>query len=265
LASRSWEDLACEGMRLGQAHPLDRWAIGDLCVEAIPAGSDRAGKSEAQRQLDKFAIDTGISISTLKDCYRTSLAWPPGTRFPEFSQARHSTYAARPNRIDLLLNDEMDDGLSARIRDKVHKVEVLLGDAEVRSAIIERSRSRGRRITAAARAVEDEQLAKARAEQKIQEANARAELAAPEFLARMAERAIKGNLVLAKMVTELLDLKTVVDQIPFEYHERTTTNLEQIRRAAEQVLNVLRPETRSPQPRDVIDIDIDDQSGTEHR
>lgn len=265
MTSRSWEDLAYEGMRLRQAHPLDRWAVGDLCVEAIPAGSDKASKSEAQRQIVKFAADTGISISTLKDCYRTSLAWPPGTRIAECSQAKHSTYAARPNRIDLLLNDEMDDGLSIKIRERVHKVEVLLGDAEVRSAIIDRSRSRGRRVTAAAKAIEDEQLLKARAEQKIQEANARAELAAPEFLAKMAERAIRGNLVLAKMVTELLDLKTVIDQIPSEYHERTITNLEQIRRAADQVLNVLRPETRSPQPRDVIDIDIDDQSGTEHR
>jgi hypothetical protein len=83
-------------------------------------------------------------------------------------------------------------------------------------------------------------------------------------LSKTAERAIRGNVALAKMVADLLDLKSVIDQIPLQYHDRTAENLAQVRRAAQQALHMLRPETRSPRPRDVIDM-IDGQSGAEHR
>lgn len=64
---------------------------------------------------------------------------------------------------------------------------------------------------------------------------------------------------------DLLDLKSVIDQIPPLYQDRTAENLTQVRRAAEQALNSLRPETRSPQPHNVIDMQVEDGTGAEHR
>ena len=210
-----------------------------------------------QRRLAEFAGATGLPLGLVKDCHRTSEAWPPGKRIPDITHARHSKYAARPNRVDLLLNDDMgDDGLPLRVREKVEKVEGLLADPAVRHAVVERSRTRGRRITAAARAIEDEALLKARANQRAQEQHAKALTAAPEILSKMAERAIKGNAVLARMIADLLELKTVMPQLPNNYHERTAEHLVQIQRAAALALDELRPETRSPQPFDVIDMQL---------
>ncbi len=247
-----------EGIRLAQAdHPLDRWAIGDLCVEAVPPGSGRVARSQAQRRLAEFAAQTRLSLGLLKDCYRTSEAWPVGTRIPGVSHGKHSTYAARPNRVNLLLNDDLDDGLPARVRDKVAKAEELLGDPVVRAAILDRSKKRSRSVVAAARAVEDEDLTRARAHQRLEEQHAKAMTAAPEILSRMAERAIRGNQVLAKMISDLLELRTIVDRLPENYQERTTEHLKQIQRAASLVLEELQPEPRSPQPCDVIDMQVD--------
>jgi hypothetical protein len=263
MTSRSWEALVVEGKRLGLASPLDRWAIGDLAVEAVPPGKDRAGRSAAQEKLQEFSRATGISFNLLKDCHRTSTRWPLGSRIPDISQARHSRYASRPNRVSLLLNDDLKDGLSVRLREKVEKAEELLSDKEVRNALLDRSKSRSQRIRAAARAIEDEELLKARIQLKIQEQDARARLAEPEIMSKAAERAIRGNRALAKMVADILDLKSVVHDIPPSYHERTAENLSQVSRAAQQTLDMLRPEPQSPQPRTVI-ISCDDQPGAEH-
>ncbi|RJK92512.1 hypothetical protein [Vallicoccus soli] len=254
-----------EGVRLAQADPLDRWAIGDLAVEAIPPGRTRAEKSAAQRRLELFSGETGLSLGLLKDCYRTSQAWPPGARLLGISHSKHSTVANRPDRVSALLDEEMAGGLPNKLRTKVERAEELLRDPQVRAAVIDRSKTRSRRVAAAARAVEDEELVKARTYQRIQEADAKAQLAAPEILSRLAERAIRGNVALAKMVTELLDLKSVIHQVPPQYHDRTAENLTQVSRAAERALNALRPATRSPQPRDVVVISTDDQPGAEHR
>ena len=105
-------------------------------------------------------------------------------------QSKHSTYAARKNRIDLLLNEDVD-GLPVRVRELVVKAEELLSDAAVRAALIDRSSARTRKIS---KIFGDEQLAKARIELRIQEQDAKARLAAPEILSKMAERAIRGNL-----------------------------------------------------------------------
>lgn len=252
-----------EGKRRGQTRPLDRWAIGDLAVEAVPPGKDRAERSAAQEKLQEFSAVTGIPFNVLKDCHRTSNAWPPGSRIPDISQAKHSRYASRPNRVNLLLNDDLKDGLSIRLREKVEKAEELLSDREVRNALLDRSKSRSQRIRAAARAVEDEELLKARIQLRIQEQDARAKLAEQEILSKAAERAIRGNLALAKMVTDLLDLKSVIHDIPPSYHERTAENLSQVSKAAQQTLDMLRPEPQSPQPRTII-ISCDDQPGAEH-
>ena len=243
-----------EGIRLGQAEAVDRWQLGDLCIRAVPPGTGKAERSTAQRCLAEFASQTGLSISLLKDCYRTSEAWPPGIRIPGISHAKHSTYAAKPNRVDLLLNDDMDGELPARLRDKIDKVEKLLSDPALREAVLDRSKKRSRKIVAAARAIEDEDLAKARVNQRLQDQHAKAMAAAPEILSKMAERAIRGNQVLAKMIADLLELRTVIRQLPPNYHERTAENLTQIQRAAALALHELRPEPRSPQPREVIDI-----------
>jgi len=265
VPSRSWEALVAEGIRLGRTDPLDRWALGDLCIEAIPPGTGRAERSANQKLLAQFASEVGLALGLLKDCYRTSEAWPRGSRIAGISHAKHSKVAAKPNRVNLLLNEDMADGLSPTVRGKVEKTEALLGDAQVRTAVIDRSHVRNRRIRTAAKAVEDEELVKARVELKILEQNEKARSAAPEIVSKMAERAIKGNLSLAKMITELLDLKSVIEQIPAQYHERTIDNLSQIERAAKQAHDKLRPETRSPQPRDVIDLAVDHQPGAEHR
>lgn len=254
-----------EGIRLGQADPLDRWAIGDLCVEAVPPGIGKAERAADQRRLAEFAFATNLGMGLLKDCYRTSKAWPLGTRITGVTHAKHSTVASRPNRVNLLLNDDMADGLSMRMRDKVEKIEELLVDPEARAAVIDRSRTRSRRIKEAAKAIEDEELVKARTTQRLREQDAKARLAAPGILAKMDERAIKANVELAKMVTALLDLKSVIDQLPHQYHDRAAEYLCQIQRAAQQALDELRPATRSPQPRNVIDLNVDHQSGAEHR
>lgn len=111
----------------------------------------------------------------------------------------------------------------------------------------------------------DEELVKATRELRIREQDAKARRAAPEILARAEDSAIKANLVLAKMVAELLDLNTVTDQMPAQYHDRAAESLTQITRASQRVLDKLRPATRSPQPCTVIDMDVDHISGAEHR
>jgi hypothetical protein len=263
MTSRSWEALVVEGKCLAQVHPLDRWAIGDLAIEAVPPGKDRAERSAAQEKLKEFSAATDIPFNLLKDCHRTSKAWLPGSRILGVSHSRHSRYAARPNRTNLLLNDDLKDGLSVRVREKVEKAEEILSDPEVRSAILDRSKTRSQRVRAAARAIEDEELIKARTQLKIEEQNARARLAENEIRSKAAERAIKGNVILAKMIADLLDLRSVIHDVPPSYHERTAENLAQVSRAAQRALNRLRPETQSPQPRTVI-LSCDDQPGAEH-
>jgi hypothetical protein len=263
MTSRPWEALVVEGKRLRLAHPLDRWAIGDLAVEAVPPGKDRAGRSAAQEKLQEFSAATGITFNLLKDCHRTSSSWPLGSRIPDISQAKHSRYASRPNRVNLLLNDDLKDGLSIRLREKIEKAEELLSDKEVRNALLDRSKSRSQRIRAAARAIDDEELLKARTQLRIAERDAHARLAEHEIRSKAAERAIKGNLALAKMVADLLDLRSVIHDVPPSYHERTAEYLLQIDRATQQILNMLRPQQQSPQPRTII-IPSDDQPGTEH-
>jgi hypothetical protein len=263
MTSRSWEALVVEGKRLRQADPLDRWAIGDLAIEAIPPGQSRAERSAVQERLKEFSAATGIPLAVLKDCHRTSEAWPLGRRFPDISHAKHSRYAARSNRVNLLLNDDIADGLSIRQRERVEKAEELLSDKEVRTALMECSKSRTRQIRAAAMAIDDEELTKARTNQRIQERDTQAQLAAREIQSKAAERAIKGNLALARMVAELLELKFFINDMPKQYHDRTADYLSQISRAAQQVLDILRPREQSPQPRTII-ITNDDQPGAEH-
>lgn len=265
MTSRSWEDLVAEGRRLAQATSPDRWAVGDLCVDAIPPGVGRKERTANQRRLEEFSRATGLALGLLKDCYRTSEAWKPGTRIADVSHGKHSRYAARPNRLNLLLNDDMADGLPERIRDKVDKVEELLGDKQVRETVIERSRTRKRRIVQAAKAVEDEELTKARTEQRIQEQDLKAQLAGPEIRSKMDERTIKVNMELARMTSSLIDLGSYVDHISPRFHERTRNNLDEIERAARRALDKLRPATRSPQPRTVIDFHVDHHPGAEHR
>ncbi len=204
-------------------------------------------------------------MGLLKDCYRTSKAWKPGCRIADVTHSKHSTFASRSNRVALLLNDDMADGLPVRLRDKVEKIEELLADSKVRAAVVDRSRSRSRRIQAAARVIEDEELVKAKTELRIREQDAKARRAAPEILARAEDNAIRANLALAKMVTELLDLNTVIDRMPAQYQDRAAESLTQIIRASQRVLDKLRPATRSPQPCTVIDLEVDHISGAEHR
>ena len=269
MVSQAWEDLVAEGVRLREVAetgtPVDRWVLGDLCVEAIPPGTGRAEVSANQRQLADLGRLTGFPVSLLKDVYRTSKAWPPGTRIVGESHSKHSTYAARPDRVTRLLNDGLDDGLAPRLRDRIDKVEKALADPELRLAVLERSHTRNRRIQTAAKAIENEELTQARVQQRIQEQDAKAKLAAPGLQGTMAERAIKGNASLAKMITELIDLTSVVNQIPTEYHKRTAENLAQIVGAAQRALDKLRPVTRSPQPRHVIDLTVADTTGAEHQ
>src|SRR5258708_8442999 len=123
MTSRSWEALVVEGKRLGQADPLGRWAIGDLAIEAIPPGQSRAERSAVQERLKEFSAATGIPLAVLKDCHRTSESWSLGRRFPDISHAKHSRYAARPYRVNLLLNDDIADGLSIRHRERVERAE----------------------------------------------------------------------------------------------------------------------------------------------
>lgn len=255
MTSHAWEDLVAQGVRLAQADPPDRWAVGDLCLQAVSPGVGRSATSAAQRQLAEFATQTGLSLGLVKDCHRTSAAWPPGRRIPGITHAKHSKFAARPNRVDLLLNDELgDDGLPQRVREKVERAEQLLADPAVRQAVLSRSTKRSRRITAAARAIEDEETVKARVQQRAEEQHAKALLAAPEILARAAERAIRGNATLAKMIADLLEFRTLLGQLPTSYHARTIQHLTQVHRAAALALEELRPEHRSPQPHDVVDM-----------
>lgn len=254
-----------EGIRLGKANPLDRWTIGDLCIDAIPPGTSRAERAANQRRLAEFAAATDLPMGLLKDCYRTSRAWKPGSRISDVSHSKHSTVASKRNRVDLLLNDDMPDGLPGPLRSKVKKIEELLEDSKVRAAVVERSRTRSRRIQAAARVIEDEELVKAKTKRRIREQDAKARRAAPEILARAEDSAIKANLMLAKMLAELLDLNTMIDGMPAQYHDRAVESLTQITRASQRVLDKLRPATRAPQPCTVIDMDVDHISGAEHR
>lgn len=256
-----------EGRRLAKEAPFDRWAFGDLALRAVPpAGRSRDETSAAQRDLARFAADIGVTLSFLKDCYYTSRAWPPGRRFPDISHAKHSRYRARQNRVDLLLNEEMADGLpSARIRDKVERAEELLADKKVRDAIVERADARGRRIARAARAIDNEELIKARTAARIQEQQLRAQLLEPEYRSRQAERVLRANTALARMITELLDFQLIIHEVPAQYRDRTLENLDQVHAAADQLVDVLRPGDRSTQPCTVIDMTLDGSSGGEHR
>ena len=271
MTSRTWEELVAEGRRLAAeaASPGNddarRWAVGDLCIEAFPPGTTRQERTANQRQLEKFSAETGLSVGLLKDCYRTSEKWAPGSRFLSEPHGKHSRYASRARRVDLLLNDVMSDGLPERIRDKVDKVEEILADKQVREAVIERSRTRKRRILDAARVIEDEELTKARVELRIKEQNLKAELAEAEIRSKIDERTIKADGELGRMTYALIELGTYADQISPRFLERVCNSVDEIQRAACRALEKLRPATRSPQPRTVIDSHVDHQPGAEHR
>lgn len=268
MTFRTWEELVAEGRRLVEAASPGsdyRWAVGDLCVEAIPPGTGRARRAAIQHSLQQFSEETGLRLSLIKDCYRTSEKWPIDERILDIPHGKHSRYASRPRRLDLMLNDEMADRVPERIRERVAKVEELLADEQVREAVIDRSRTRKRAVVAAAKVVQDEELTKARTNLRLKEQNHKAELAAAELLATLDERTIKANWDLAKMTYALIDLGSYAAHVPHHYVERTRTNLEEIQQAACRALAKLRPTTRSPQPRTVIDSHIDHQPGAEHR
>ncbi len=248
------------GSRLAQATPRDRWAIGDLALEAVPPGQTKPERAVAQHRLADFADTTGIPLSVIKDCYYTSQAWAFHARVPGVSHAKHSRYRGRPNRIELLLNEEMDDGLpSGRLRDKIHRVEGLLADKDVRVAVMDRSARRSRALSAAARSIENEDVIKARALARIELEQCKADQLAAGIKGSTAERFIKASSMLARTTGELLDLFRVVDQVPEAYRDRIVNGLEQVIQAAEKSLHVLRPELREPQPFTVID-HVDDVS-----
>lgn len=260
MSSRPWEVLVREARDAGCADPTDRWTLGDLALEAVPPPDQgRDAAAAAQRRLAEFADAADITFSKVKDCWYTSAAWPVGRRFPDVSHAKHSRYRGRPNPVALLLNEQIDDGLSSpRLRDKVARAEKLLADGDVRAALLDRSVTRSARIREAARALDSEELLKARIDAKIAQEDQKARLAAPHLLARLEERFIRANTVLARMVADLLDLTTVVDQTPLTYRDRTEESLGRVERAAQQCLAKLRPEQRPPQPHDVIDMTLDD-------
>jgi hypothetical protein len=256
MRSQDWDALVAVGRRLAETSPDDRWALGDLALQAVQAGETRADKAQAQQDLLAFATEIGVSHSRIKDCWYTSAAWPPGSRFLDESHAKHSKFRNRPNRISLLLNDVDDDGLSsARLREQVHKAEEILADKAVRQAILSRSDARSRRIREAARALENEEDLQARLWAKAQQEQAKAELAAPHILAGMAERAIKANNGMARMTGDLLDLRQVIKQLPDAYRDRTIASLQQVIQAASRSLHELQPDLREPQLRNVIDHD----------
>jgi len=164
-----------------------------------------------------------------------------------------------------MLNEEMADQIPERIREKVDKVEELLADKQVREAVIERSRNQKRAVVAAAKVVQDEELTKARTNARLKEQTYKAELAAAELRSTIDERTIRANGELAKMTYGLMDLGSYADHPPPLYLDRTRTNLEEVQQAACRALAKLRPTTRSPQPRTVIDSHVDHQPGAEHR
>lgn len=256
MDSHDWETLVVEGRRLAAASPPDRWAVGDLALQAVKPGKTRAEKASAQERLLQFASEIGVTMNFIKDCWYTSAAWPPGSRFLDVSHAKHSKYRSRPDRISLLLNEEVDDGLpSGRLREQVHKAEEVLAGKAVRQAILARSDARSRRIREAARAIENEEDLKARLWMKAEQEQAKAELAAPHILAGMAERFIKANNSLARMTGDLLDLRQVITEVPPAYRDRTIASLQQVIEAANRALHELQPELREPRLRNVIDHD----------
>ncbi|WP_146220501.1 hypothetical protein [Geodermatophilus normandii] len=242
-----------EAVRLGQADRLDRWALGDICLEAVPPGKDRAGRSEAQRRLAAFAHDIGHPINLLKDLHRTAVAWPPDMRIEGVSHSKHSKYASHPNRVALVLGEGLDEGLSGRILRDVGKVEKLLKDPAVRAAAMDRTKKRTAAVRQLARAREDEALAEAREHERVLADHAKA-MEMASRLPGAGERAMQAAKALGRMYTHLIELQDFVGQIPDGYKDRWVEQLERIRRGAEKLRQELRPESRSPQPHDVIDI-----------
>ena len=262
MTSPQWEQLVIEGRRLAEASPPDRWVLGDLAVRAVPAGASRTEKAAALERLAEFAASINASFSLIKDCWYTSLAWPPISRLVDVSHAKHSRYRSSPHRVALLLNEHMEDGLpSGRARDKIVKIEELLRDKGVRDAILNRSDARLKKMRSMARSIEDEELYQSKLLAQAAEKHARAELAAPEIHAGQAQRFIRANVTLARMASDIIDLTTVLDQTPPQYVQRTIEGLEQLQKAAGRALQELCPERREPQPRTVIDMTLDDHPG----
>ncbi|MFI5494746.1 hypothetical protein [Actinoplanes sp. NPDC051859] len=257
MPALDWRDSVAEGRRLLAQHPVDRWALGDLALALVPPASSRAETSEAQIELTRFADAIGMGINPLKDCYYTAKEWLPEHRIAGISHAKHARYRSRPNRVQLLLNDDLDHQLPLRIRERVEKTEELLADAEVRSAVIERSKERARKVAAAARAIENEELAQARAAARIREQDLRARMVEAELQGKLPERSIRANAALARMVMDLLDLRLGVQQLHSSYLDRTTESVAQVAQAAQDLLEVLRPAQRSTQPTSIIDLDGD--------
>jgi hypothetical protein len=251
-----------EGRRLVETTPFDRWALGDLLLEAIPEGGTRDERGAAQVELANFCAEIGLAFSTGKDLRYTAAAWPPKSRFADVSYAKHSRYRSRPDRLMLLLNDETDENIRGkRELEHVLRAEQLLADPKIRRHLERRSRERKAKLMRVVSALDSEELAARRREEKLEEEQLRAQ----RLAGKEAERFLDAIKLVSHMVTDLVGMKEVAELCPAQLKDPFIDRLEQITKVAAQVIDKVSPPARSPQPRTVIDVSVVDHTGAEHR
>lgn len=222
----------------------DNWRFGDLLIAAVPR---QRGSTEAQMLLAKLAAELGVTLNMVKDRYYTADAWPRGTRLAGISYARHAKYRARKSLLlDMLADEETD--LSTRTMEMVHDAEKLLRDKAVRDAVVSRARGRMTRVAQAAKAIEDEELAREKAEARAEARRLEAEEKLPEHQRTLPVKFIGCNRLLTKTAQELFDLDDLIWQVPPSYVDRTVSNLERVERAVKRLLANFRPDPAKPTP-----------------
>ena len=166
MTSRSWEALVVEGKRLHRRIPSTGGpSETSRSRQFHRARTERNGRrlKKSSRNFPRHRYSLQCTQGLSPNVRRVAARKPHS----DISHAKHSRYAARPNRVNLLLNDDLEDGLSVRVREKVERAEDLLADQEVRDVLLDRTRTRSQRIRAVARAFEDEELLEARVNAKM--------------------------------------------------------------------------------------------------
>jgi hypothetical protein len=264
MSPRSWGTLVAEGRRLVQATPLDQWAIGDLALEAVPPGKTKAEKADAQLQLAKFADAIGWGMNPVKDAWYTAASYGKVERVDGVSFAKHAKLRAKPNRAKLLLGilDDDDAFDNQRQRAGVEKVEELLTDVDIRKHVARRARDRRAKWLKAMKAIEDEALVEARAREK----DGKEAIQRLQLRGKAGEKFADAAMLVTQQIGQLAAIRSIAEHCPPQVVDHLTQRLEELQKEAARIQDAIAPPTRSPQPRQFIDvIDVDAHPGTERR
>lgn len=95
---RSYDQLVKEGREVIASLTRNKWLLGDLAIEAVPASTSGSHDGNEER-LRTYAEDIGEKPETLRQYRRVAAAWPSGRRLPDVSWSVHQELAGQEDRF----------------------------------------------------------------------------------------------------------------------------------------------------------------------